>query len=92
MLAVYIEQIFRRDKAKNRSNMRILQGFLPTDIQIFANINLIGSSPIRLSAWAFDMPMSKVPLRCFCHSKDWGISVLLIVSLFESNSGKQSKK
>ena len=40
----------------------------------------------------FDMQMSKVPLRCFCHSKVWGGSVLLIVSLFESNSGKQSKK
>ena len=46
--AVYIEQIFRIDKAKNRSNMWILQDFLPMDIQIFANRNLIGSSPLRL--------------------------------------------
>lgn len=28
--------------------MRILRGFLPMDIQIFAVINLIGSSPVRL--------------------------------------------
>ena len=46
----------------------------------------------KVSKCAFDMLMSKVPLRFFCHSKVWGISVLLIVSLFESNSGKQSKK
>ena len=50
MHAVYIEQIFRIDKAKNRSNMRILQDFLPMYIQIFANRNLIASSPLRLIA------------------------------------------
>ena len=38
------------------------------------------------------MKMSKVPLRCFCHSKVWGISVLLIVSLFESNPGETKQK
>ena len=46
----------------------------------------------KASARAFNMPMSKVPLRYFCHSKVRGISVLLNVSLFESNSGKQIKK
>ncbi|MBQ8858539.1 MAG: hypothetical protein IJ012_01950, partial [Clostridia bacterium] len=46
--AVSVEQIFRGVKAKIRSNMRILQGFLPQDTQIFADENLIGSSPFRL--------------------------------------------
>ena len=50
------------------------------------------STSRKVSAWAFDIPMSKVPLRCFCHNMVWGISVLLNISLFGSNSGKQSKK
>ena len=48
MHAVYIEQIFRIGEINFRSNMRILQGNLPKHIQIFADINLIGSSPLRL--------------------------------------------
>ena len=50
MPAVFGEQIFGIDKGKSRSNMRILQGFLPMDIQIFAVKNLIGSSPVRLAS------------------------------------------
>ena len=46
--AVYIDQIFRIGEINFRSNMRILQGNLPKHIQIFADINLIGSSPLRL--------------------------------------------
>ena len=38
------------------------------------------------------MKMSKVPLRCFCHSRVCGIFVLLILLLFGSNLGKQSKQ
>ena len=38
----------------------------------------------------FDMQMSKVPLRYFCHSRVCGIFVLLF--LLGSNSGKQSKQ
>ena len=51
MHAVYIEQIFRIGEINFRSNMRILQGNLPKHIQIFADINLIGSSPLRLTVF-----------------------------------------
>ena len=60
MHAVYIEQIFRIGEINFRSNMRILQGNLPKHIQIFADINLIGSSPLRLTDSASFMMLTKI--------------------------------
>ena len=40
----------------------------------------------------FDMQMSKVPLRCFCHSRVCGIFVLLILLFFGIKFGETTQK
>ena len=46
----------------------------------------------KVSKCAFDMPMSKVPLLCFCHSRVCGIFVLLILLFFGIKFGETTQK
>ena len=91
MHAVYIEQIFRIGEINFRSNMRILQGNLPKHIQIFADINLIGSSPLRLNRFVGlegVLPAVGIIIAVrICNGTDSCVKIIVVFVFFPSSIG-----